>query len=143
MLYLIAVIVVLAIVLCCVSYKQGEYAGYNLGYKVGYTEGGIEERLETKRQARMAITANLLDEACLQLFDDVMKGTCPVCMDAPVAKGQGACNSCLCDIYPDDPRSIHYAAGLPIGDSDEWKQWVDFGDDDPPNARAADSDMPF
>lgn len=127
MLYLIAVIV---IVLCCVSYKQGEYAGCNLGYKVGYTEGGIEERLEIKRQARMSITANLLDEAC------------PVCMDAPVAKGQGACNSCLCDLYPDDPRSIHHAAGLPIGDSDEWKQWVDFGDDDAPSSRVI-SDIPF
>ena len=68
---------------------------------------------------------------------------CPVCMNAPIVKGQGACNGCLCDLYADDPRSISYAEGdLPIGHPDEWKNWVDFEDDNRA-ALAADSDVPF
>ena len=108
-----------------VCWNQGHYAGYNDGFKVGYEQINLKD------------TSTLQDDACVKLFDEVMGKDyliiCPVCMDAPIAKGQGACNGCLCALYADD---------LPIGHSDEWKEWVDFGDDDTP-ARAADSDMPF
>jgi hypothetical protein len=140
MLYSTTVIVVSVVLSIAAIYTFGRIcynAGRQFGIKVGYSAGRAVERQE-------AILSNLQDEACIQLFDEVMgEDTCPVCMDAPIAKGQGACNGCLCDLYPDDPRSIHHAAGLPIGDSDEWKQWVDFGDDDAPNARVAPSDIPF
>ena len=127
-----------------VCWNQGHYAGLNDGNKVGYAAGRAIERQEAEWAAREAIVSNLQDDACIKLFDEIMgEDTCPVCMDAPVAKGQGACKGCLCDLYPDDPRSIHHAAGLPIGDSDEWKQWVDFGDDDAPSARVVDGDIPF
>lgn len=50
--------------------------------------------------------------------------TCPVCLDAPVTDGHGACNACLCDLYADDIRSIHFAAGDPHSQF--------FMDEDPP-----------
>ena len=147
------VVVVVAVVLAIaavyvfgwICWKQGHFAGLNDGNKVGYAAGRAIEKLEAKWAAMEAITSNLHDDACVKLFDEIMgEDTCPVCMDAPVAKGQGACNGCLCDLYADDPRSIRYVSrDLPIGHPDEWKQWVDFGDDDAPNARVAPSDIPF
>lgn len=107
MLYSIIIIVVLAImyVIGYVCYNQGEYAGYNDGFKVGYNQANLKD------------VSTLIDEACIKLFDDIMDdGTCPVCMEVPIVEGQGACNGCLCDLYPDDPRSIYYAAGLPYDD---------------------------
>jgi len=137
-------VVVVAIVLAIaavyafgwICWKQGHYAGLNDGNKVGYAAGRAIERQEAKWADREAITANLKDDACVKLFDEILDelNICPVCMDAPIAKGQGACNGCLCVLYADD---------LPIGHSDEWKEWVDFGDDDALSARVADSDMPF
>jgi len=140
MLYSTTVIAVIVVLSIAATYTFGWIcynAGRKFGIKVGYSAGMAVGHQET-------ILSNLKDEACIKLFDEIMgEDTCPVCMDAPVAKGQGACNGCLCDLYADDPRSIHHAAGLPIGDSDEWKEWVDFGDDDAPSARVVDGDMPF
>ena len=119
-------VVVVAIVLAIaatytfgwICYKQGHYAGFNDGNKAGYAAGRAIEKLEAKWAAREAITANLKDDACVKLFDEILDelNICPVCMDAPAVKGHGACNGCLCDLYADDPRSIRYAQGL--GDDD-------------------------
>jgi hypothetical protein len=73
---------------------------------------------------------------------EVEINTCPVCMDAPKAEGQGACNACLCDLYADDIRSIRFAMdlddlSLEKGD-DEYP-----GEYDEKTARVADLDIPF
>ena len=139
----VLIISVLAIVYAVgyVCYNQGEYAGRNDGYKVGYTEGQVSANLEAKWLAREAINKGLLDDACAQLFTELMgeEGLilCPHCMDRAIGKDESICKKCFFELQAD---AVY---GLPINHLDEWKEWVDFGQDDEHTTRVADSDIPL